>query len=428
MIVRLLEYACKAIFGSTRVSVSVVFTNERVYRNRKAPADIEIHFLKRRAELNALFFSKWGLIESYINGNVEIKGDFRLVIQAAEEAGPDLARGHRKNTYPPLIRLCNFWHEIRKGNRSVRRGTSNARAHYNRGTEMFGRYLDPTRTYTCAYWKEGTQDLVQAQRNKLDHVCRKLMLKPGERLVDVGGGWGSLLFHACENYGVCGVNYSPVPDQNSWLEAEIKKRGLQDRIRIEEKDFRQVTGPFDKYASLGVYEHAGRGQLEDWIRSMSDCLRPGGIGLLHFIAHDIPMDTDFFIRKHIFPGGYLPGLSETIPLMAKHGLEILDIENLRRHYAFTLDAWADNFEKNWSAIHAFDPGRFDERFRRTWDVYLKACAEYFRISNSVLRLYQITFSKGNTSSYPMDRGFLYTEPVPAADVGPEVNTDLKESA
>jgi len=168
-----------------------------------------------------------------------------------------------------------------------------------------------------------------------------------------------------------------------------------------------VEGVFDKYASLGVYEHAGKGQLRDWVRAMARCLKPGGIGLLHFIAHDRPMETDFFIRKHIFPGGYIPGLTETIDLMAFHGLEILDIENLRRHYALTLDEWAAMFDANWETIHAFNPDLFDERFRRTWRIYLHFCAEAFRAKNAVLRLYQITFSKGNTTEYPMDRGFLY---------------------
>ncbi|MFP4533215.1 MAG: class I SAM-dependent methyltransferase [Desulfobacterales bacterium] len=136
-------------------------------------------------------------------------------------------------------------------------------------------------------------------------------------------------------------------------------------------------------------------------------MKDGGIGVLHFIAHDKPQDTDFFIRRHIFPGGYLPGLTETISLMADHGLEILDIENLRRHYALTLSAWAENFDANWPAIHALDPKRFDERFRRIWRSYLHFCAEFFRAENSILRLYQITFSKGNTRTYPMDRAFIY---------------------
>ena len=418
MIRRFLEHMARNFLTQTASPIAIVFSDGRRLANREGPAELEVRFLNKRAELNTLIFGKWGLLESYINQSLEINGDLRLLIRAAAEQEPDLAQNQRKNAYPLLIRIRNFLHEIRHGNRSAGQGVENAKAHYDRGTEMFGRYLDPTRTYTCAYWKTGTRDLAAAQQNKLDHVCKKLLLKPGDSLIDVGGGWGSLLLHACGNYDIQGVNCCPVAAQNQWLQAEAARRGLDGRIRIQEQDFRQVRGTFDKYVSLGVYEHAGKRQLEAWIRSMAGSLRRGGIGLLHFIAHDIPMDTDFFIRKYIFPGGYLPGLSETIALMAKYGLEILDIENLRRHYALTLDAWAENFEKNWEKIHALNPAVYNERFRRTWLAYLTACAEYFRVENAVLRLYQITFSKGNTTAYPMDRGFLYRDHS-SAEPGPD---------
>lgn len=415
MITRLLQFFYQRALARTDIACAVRFTDGTVYCNRSSPAEIEIRYRKKRSEINTLLFQGVGLVESYINGGVDIEGDIKLLVRAFIESGPGLAdRNRRQRHANPMLRIRNLWHELRFGNRRVPRAAKNAKSHYNRGSEMFARYFDPSRTYSCAYWKTGTRNLAEAQSNKLDHICRKLMLAPGDRLIDVGGGWGSLLFHAWENYGATGTNYSVTPDQNRWMAEEIRRRGISDKIKIVEKDFRQVAGTFDKYVSVGVFEHAGKGQLAAWVKSMADCLKPGGIGLLHFIAHDTPKETDFFIRKHIFPGGYLPGLSETVSLMAEHGLEILDIENLRRHYALTLDAWAKNFDRNWDAIAAIDPELYNERFRRTWRVYLNFCAEYFRIDNAILRLYQITFSKGNTKRYPMDRGFLY-EPQAAAE-------------
>lgn len=405
---RLLKAFFKSSWGDSSIPFEVIFTDGTTYRNRDEHPQLTIRYKSRLAEINTMLYHGWGVTESYINQGLDIDGDLKLLVRGEADTGPSLIENTLQLRIPhPLIRIRNFWHEIRYGNRNLPQAVKNALFHYNRGSEIFWQYLDPSMTYTCAYWKNGTRTLKEAQENKLDHVCRKLRLKPGEHLIDVGGGWGSLLFHAIEKYGVTATNLSPTVDQNRWLVQKAREKGLADKITIQEKDFRQVEGVFDKYASLGVYEHAGKGQLTDWIRSMAKSLKTGGIGVLHFIAHDLSMETDFFIRKHIFPGGYLPGLAETIEIMAKHGLEILDIENLRRHYALTLDAWAQNFDDKWDVIHQYDPDRFTEKFRRTWRAYLHFCAEYFRTENTVLRLYQITFSKGNTNSYPMDREFMY---------------------
>ena len=179
-----------------------------------------------------------------------------------------------------------------------------------------------------------------------------------------------------------------------------------------EADFRDAFGPFDKVVSIGVLEHAGRDQLEDVVRAHAQFLKPGGLGMLHFIGHVGRRETEFFIRNYVFPGGWIPSLADTITLMEDAGLEIVDIENLRRHYALTLDVWAERFDRNWERIHALDPKKFDERFRRIWRTYLLGCAEMFRSQMERTHLFQIVFSKGNLArdSYPMSRDFLYEEP------------------
>jgi len=146
------------------------------------------------------------------------------------------------------------------------------------------------------------------------------------------------------------------------------------------------------------------------VRAHARFLKPGGLGLLHFIGHVGVFDTEFFIRKHVFPGGWIPSLVEVLREMEHAGLEVIDVENLRRHYALTLDAWAERFERNWERIHALDPRRFDARFRRVWRSYLYGCAELFRAPQGHTFLFQIVFAKGNLApgSYPMSRGFLYS--------------------
>lgn len=375
-----------------------------------------------RALLKSVFKGDLGFLEAYLDGDVDIDGSIVDFVAFGRQVS-----GIDTNQVAPVTlfqKLYDYYHEFRYGNHSLAQAITNAKFHYNRGSEkLFFHYLDAhspynvAPTYTCAYWKEGTKDLNEAQFNKLDHVCRKVQLQSGDSLVDVGSGWGSLLFHAVERYDIArGVNISPTPDQNRWMQSKIEELGLEDTLTIREADFRQIDGlegSFDKYISTGVYEHAGRPQLEAWIKAMSALLKPGGKGVLHFIGKQDESITHAFIRKHVFPGGYLPSLGETVDLMKQYGLEMLDVENLRRHYALTLTEWAKNFDEQWPQIQASDPVMFDERFRRTWHLYLWLCVGAFQRQDAGIGLYQITFSKGWTEDYPMSRTFLY-EDVPLA--------------
>jgi cyclopropane-fatty-acyl-phospholipid synthase len=312
----------------------------------------------------------------------------------------------------PLVGIRNRWHEFRKSNASIEQAKINARFHYGLGTDFYAPWLDrELMMYTCAYWKEGTRTLEEAQRNKVDHVCKKIQLKPGETVVDIGSGFGGFMFHAAEHYGVSATGVNTTTEQADWLREEIARRGLADRLVSREADFREVDRQYDKVVSIGVLEHAGRDQIDEVVKAHADFLRPGGLGMLHFIGHVGQYQTEFFIRDHVFPGGWIPSLSETLDAMDRYGLEILDIENLRRHYVLTLEAWAGRFEAQWERIHALDPQRFNERFRRIWRTYLIGCAEMFRAERGITHLFQITFAKGNRTpaTYPMSRAFLYEQ-------------------
>ena len=403
----LIKKAWHVVGSRTDIPLKVVLLDGSTYTNSKKAPKFTIIYKTRMGYVRSLVHADVGIAEAYIYGDLDIEGD----ISALVLMGDEISKSKSSRIPHPINALRNQWHELRFSNRRLAQAKKNALYHYNLGTEMFRNYLDPTMTYTCAYWKEGTKDLAEAQQNKIDHSLKKLRLQKGETLVDVGAGWGSVLLRAHELYGVHGVALSPTPDQNAALKKEIKKRRLTKHVRIKEIDFREDTGLYDKYISLGVYEHAGRGQLEDWIRVMSNTLKPGGIGMLHFIGNINGglEGTGIFIRKHVFPGGYLPGIGETVSLMDKYDLEVLDIENLRRHYAKTLRAWASNFDANWEVIHALDPQKYDEEFRRRWRFYLYACSAVFlkQHTKNNIGLYQIVFSKGKTTSYPMSREFLY---------------------
>ena len=276
--------------------------------------------------------------------------------------------------------------------------------------------------YTCAYWKEGTRTLEEAQRNKIEHVARKLRLAPGETVVDIGSGFGGFMFHAQQQVRRQGHRHQhDRPRRSEMVRAEIARRGLGGSLEVIDTDFRDARRQYDKVVSIGTLEHAGRDQLDEVVRAHAAFLKPGGLGMLHFIGHVGHFQTEFFIRKHVFPGGWIPSLAHTIAAMERAGLEVVDIENLRRHYALTLDAWAERFERNWDRIRALDPQRFDERFRRIWRAYLYGCAEMFRSPKGYTHLFQIVFSKGNITrpSYPMSREFLYEQPARRENPGAE---------
>jgi cyclopropane-fatty-acyl-phospholipid synthase len=372
-------------------------------RSGDGPPAFSVAFHSDTALLSTLTRGHIGLLESYFDQSVDVHGDLGAAFAAALTAGFDMQTR-------PWNALENELQEWRRSNASPAQAKANARSHYGLGADFFRLWLDdPLMMYTCGYWPEGTATLEQAQSQKIDHVCRKLRLAAGERFVDIGCGFGGFMFRAQETTGALGTGINTTTEQVEWLRAEIERRGLGAKLAVREADFRDTDGAYDKVVSIGVLEHAGRDQLAEVIAAHAAFLKAGGLGMLHFIGHVGRYDTELFIRKHVFPGGWIPSLTDVIVAMERCGLEVLDVENLRRHYAPTLDAWAERFERRWGEIQALDPARFDERFRRIWRAYLVGCAEMFRSPAGYTHLFQVLFSKGNVTarSYPMGREHVY---------------------
>lgn len=362
------------------------------------PPAFTVVFRTERALVATFARGHLGLLEAYFDQEVELEGDLGMAMEAGMRSGFDLRFDLFNSVENNLL-------EWRSANSSPAQAKANARAHYGLGEPFYRLWLDdPLKMYTCGYWSEGTASLEQAQRNKIDHVCRKLRLAPGESFVDIGCGFGGFMFRALETTGALGTGINTTTEQVRWLDGEIRRRGLQEQLRVREADFREVDMEYDKVVSIGVIEHAGRDQLADVIRAHADFLKPGGLGLLHFIGHVGRRDTELFIRKHVFPGGWIPSLADALVEMERFGLEVIDVENLRRHYARTCAIWTDNFESKAEQIKLLtDPRKF-----RIWHVYLAGCTYAF--ANDWISLYQIVCGKAgrDPGAIPWSRKYMYT--------------------
>jgi cyclopropane-fatty-acyl-phospholipid synthase len=382
----------------------VVFADGTAYSNREGAPDVTLIFRTRAAERRTLLFGYVGLFEAHFDGAVDIDGD-RAMGRLMRMAYSSTYR-YRAN---PLLLAMRTYVEWRDDNRDFAKAEENARRHYGLPFEFFRLMLGDDCLYAEGYWTGDATTLAEAQRARCDYICRKLMLRPGDKLVEVGFGWGHMAMHAAEAYGVEVVNYGLVPEQNRVMQERLERRNLTDRVRIVERDHRELANEpetYDRYVSIGIYEHAGRNCQEAWIKSIAATLKPGGIGMISTTDYMAPFATELLTIKYVFPGGSVPTLPRALELLDANGLHVVDVEELSWHYQRTAEHWLANFEMHWAEIQAIDPARFTERFRRIWTYYLCGVIEGFRPGGGNLNLHHITFTKGK-GHYPKDRSIIH---------------------
>ena len=337
-----------------------------------------------------------GFAEAYMSGDLEVEGNLQELLRLGYSIEFD---NHNLSLWQKIRFLL---HRLGTRNTSSR-VSKNISHHYDLGDEFYALYLDKTMTYSCGYFTSETDSLEQAQLNKYEHISRKLALQPGEKLVDIGCGWGGMLIYAAQKYGIKGLGNTLSPNQCESARRRIEELGLQNQIEVVLKDYRKITGKFDKFVSIGMFEHVGKAFIPVFMRKVSNLLKEGGTGLLHTIGKDAESPGDLWIMKYIFPGYYVPNIAEIMSQIGLSGLSILDVENLRLHYGHTLDRWADNYENNVEKVRCM----FDESFVRMWRLFLRACAAGFKYGGS--RLYQILFSKGLNNELPLTRKHIYLD-------------------
>ncbi|MDF5722411.1 MAG: class I SAM-dependent methyltransferase [Rhizonema sp. PD37] len=273
----------------------------------------------------------------------------------------------------------------------IQNSRKNVQHHYDLGNDFYQNFLDPTMTYSCGYRLQETDSLEQMQRQKYELICRKLALQSGESLIDIGCGWGGMLIHAAERYGISGTGITLSLEQAKLAQERINHRGLGDRIKIIVADYREVQGQFNKFVSIGMFEHVGKGNFATFMQKASKLLTPDGIGLLQTIATQSNERNGAWVDKYIFPGGYAPQLHELTKELWAAKLSVAHCENLKPHYAETMKRWAHNFMSNRAKIASLDQ-TYDERFLRMWYLYLQSFEASFRYGG--LQVYQMLFYKG----------------------------------
>lgn len=335
-----------------------------------------------------------GFGEAYMSGDLEVEGNLQELLRL----GLIVQFDEKTFSLWQKMRLLPFYLKTLS---TPGRSRKNIAHHYDLTPEFYSLFLDESLTYSCGCFTNDDDSLEKAQVQKYDHIARKLMLGPGDTLVDIGCGWGAMLLHAARIYGASGVGITLSSNQYRYGCQRVEELGLSERIEVRLQDYRQLEGTFDKFVSIGMFEHVGKKFIPAYMRRVATLLKKGGIGLLHTISKEVESAADAWTVRYIFPGGYIPSLPETIREMGRAGLCVLDVEGMRMHYARTLDCWISNFERNIGRIQEM----FNERFVRMWRLYLNASAVGFKYGAS--RLYQILFTNGLNNDLPMTRDYLY---------------------
>jgi len=331
--------------------------------------------------------------EAYMDRRLEVDGKLMDLLQGFNRTAARLPKTLAGRVLDGLRRLPAVVNPAK--------AKANAQHHYDIGNDFYRLWLDPSLTYSCAYFLNPHDDLATVQQQKVDVVCRKARIQPGQRVLDIGCGWGSVLFHAAETFDAEAVGVTPAKEQANWIEGEAERRGLRDRVKVIRRDWRELQdhGPFDRIVSVGMFEHVGAAQYPAFFRGWRDLLAEDGLSVLHTIGRmtPVPGGADPWIAKYIFPGGWLPTLSELGEHAGQTGMRVADVENLWQHYAETLRCWRENFDLVRDEVEAM----FDDRFARMWWLYLTGSEAGFRWGG--LQLWQVVMGRQGATPWPLNR-------------------------
>jgi len=395
------------VIGSPPVRL-VLWNGEEIGEGDASPV-ARVLFRDRAAFWKVLLNPNLQFGDAYSDGRIEVEGDLVQFLETIHRSQAGMWQSSNRSWGDSCTAalgglmpaaLLRWLHRARAN--SLVGARENIHHHYDLGDDFYKLWLDDEMVYSGAYFPTPAMTLEAAQRAKLDYVARKLWLKPGETVVEVGGGWGGLALLLARAYRVRVKSFNISKRQVLYARRRAKAEGLEPLVEFIEDDYRNIQGRFDALVSLGMLEHVGTAHYRDFGRMIDRCLSPTGRGLIQVIGQDWPDETNPWIERRIFPGTYPPTLREMMDIFEPPRLSILDVENLRLHYAETLRHWLKRFEASAGAVAAM----FDQRFVRMWRLYLAgSCAAF---AAGALQLFQVVFSRPGVNDIPRSRARLYS--------------------
>ena len=364
----------------------------------------------RQYLLRLLYRPDLYLGEAYSRGEVQVEGD---LVKMLEYLAPLTQRDNQRRLWEKLkLQLTHL------KSHTLTRSVHNIHHHYDISNDFYKLWLDKDLVYTCAYFPTKTASLEAAQQAKMEYVCRKLRLAPGETVVEAGCGWGALSRYMARNYGVKVRAYNISHEQMTYARKRTHLEGLAKQVEFIEEDYRAIKGRYDVFVSVGMLEHVGKARYKELGTVIDRSLNPHGRGLIHAIGRDLPMALNPWIERNIFPGAYPPTLKEMLEVLEPGGFSVQDVENLRPHYARTIEHWLSRYEENIDTVRQM----FGETFVRSWRFYLACSIAGF--NTSWLQLFQINFTRAGLNSQPLTRNYLYKQSYPGESRGQQ---DIPES-
>ncbi|GBH24658.1 SAM-dependent methyltransferase [Burkholderia vietnamiensis] len=341
--------------------------------------------------------------EAYVKGKIDIEGRLSDIINISYSLARSTVTSASK-----LARVRRYFNHTKSTDKKA------IQYHYDVSNEFYKLWLDENMVYSCAYFENGDEDLATAQIKKIDHILTKIQLEPGQRLLDIGCGWGARVLRAAQKFGATCLGVTLSQNQFDLATARVKAAGLEDKIEIRLQDYREIDGQFDRITSVGMFEHVGRKNLPLYFSRVRELLADDGIAMNHGITStdaesgETALGGGEFIDRYVFPDGELPHISLALEAAQRGGLEAVDIESLRRHYARTLEIWTENFEANAEQAR----GLVDDEKFRIWRVYLAGCAYAFEHDDG--SIFQLVGRKAGRSAktLPWSRRYMYEHALP----------------